>query len=170
MDAVASGGDLAGESAVSDQEASQQVLERGAAVRRTYVGVAQEVRTGGDPIVGTFDLLGGADVDLELVAKNGAPLQVEPWQVHVGHWATLEMTVDTASGFALHAMHADEDSSWLLRFAPGVPSDVVVHLECTSSTHGCTPYRQPREACSAGWSCDEGLRCQMPEEVCVQDP
>lgn len=165
--AVACNGGLTGEVAGLDQQASLASLEQGAAVQRTYVGVTQQVQTGGHPVVGAFDLLGGADLDLELVAKDGAPLRAELWQVHVDHWATLAMTVDDSSGFALHALHASEDSSWVLRFAPGAPSDVVVHLACTGSTRGCTPRLQPGEACPAGWLCDEGLTCEVQGGVCV---
>lgn len=164
--AAACGGDRAGEEAVSDQEASLASLESGAAVQRTYVGVTQDVHTGPAPVVGTFDLLGGADVDLEIVAKDGQPLEVELWQIHVDHWGTLALTVDASSGFALHELHADEDSSWLLRFPAGAPEDVVVHIDCTGSTHGCTPWLQPGDFCPVGWACDEGLVCKVPGDVC----
>ena len=72
-----------------------------------------------------------------------------------------------AAGFALQSLHADEDSSWLLRFPPGAPTDVVVDLECDDSTHGCTPFGQPGDACTGGWRCDEGLTCEVPGETCV---
>jgi hypothetical protein len=169
VSAAACGGDLAGEGNISNQEASLGSLEKGAAVQRTYVRVTQQVHTGAHPVVGTFDLLGGADANLELVAKDGAPLQVELWQVHVDRWATLAMTVDDASGFALHTLHADEDSSWALRFPAGLPADVVVHIECQDSTHGCTPFLQPGDLCPEGWQCDEGLTCKVPGDVCVAD-
>ena len=164
---AACGGELTGEGAISNQEASLSTLESGAAVRRTYVGVTQDVHTGPAPVVGTFDLLGGADVDMELAAKDGQPLQVELWQVHVDHWATLALTVDDPSGFALHALHATEDSSWLLRFPAGAPEDIVVQIDCTGSTNGCTPLLQPGETCPIGWPCDEGLVCKVPGDVCV---
>ena len=169
VSAAACGGDLAGERSTSNQEASLGSLENGAAVHRTYVGVTQDLQTGAQPVVGTFDLLGGADIDMELVAKNGAPLQVELWQVHVDRWATLAMTVDEGSGFALQQLHADEDSSWLLRFPSGTPADVVVHIECQDSTHGCTPFLQPGDLCPEGWQCDEGLTCKVPGDVCVAE-
>ena len=169
VSAAACGGSLAGEEQISNQEANLVTLERGATVQRAYLGVTQVVHTGPHPLVGTFDLLGGADVDMELVAKDGAPLQVELWQLHVDRWATLAMTVDEPSGFALHELHADEDSSWLLRFPAGVPDDVVVSLHCTGSTNGCTPFVQPGDACPDGWQCDEGLTCKVPGEVCVAD-
>jgi hypothetical protein len=164
---AACGGELAGEGAISNQEASLSSLESGATLGRTYVGVSQDIHTGPAPVVGTFDLLGGADVDLEIVAKDGQPLEVELWQIHVDHWATLALTVDAPSGFALHELHADEDSSWLLRFPAGAPEDIVVHIDCTDSTHGCTPYLQPGQMCPIGWQCDEGLVCKVPGDVCA---
>jgi len=166
---AACGGELAREAEISNQEASLSTLESGAAVRRTYVGVTQDVHTGPAPVVGTFDLLGGADVDMELVAKDGQPLEVELWQVHVDHWATLVLTVDAPSGFALHRLHAAEDSSWLLRFPAGAPEDIVVHIDCTDSTNGCTPFLQPGEVCPIGWQCDEGLVCKVPGDVCAAE-
>jgi hypothetical protein len=165
--AVACRGEVAGEAVISNQDESLQALESGASVQRTYLGVTQEVETGSKPVVGTFDLLGGADVDLEIVAKNGAPLQFELWQVHVDRWATLAFTVNEESGFALHEVHTDEDSSWLLRFPAAVPSDVVVNITCEDSTHGCTPFLQPGQPCPVGWQCDEGLVCKVPGDVCV---
>jgi hypothetical protein len=183
---VACGGDLAGAGGepVNNQEASLASLESGATQQRAYVGVTQDVRVGSQPAVGTFDLLGGADVDIELATKDGAPLVAELWQVHVAprttaagagdgarapgqSWATLALTVDEDSGFALHSLHADEDSSWLLRFAPGAATDVVVHIDCGGGLHGCTPFLQPGDRCPAGWQCDQGLTCEIPGDVCV---
>jgi hypothetical protein len=169
VSAAACGGSLAEEKTVSDQEASLRSLESGAAVQRAYLGVTQDVLVGAHPVASTFDLLGGADIDMELVAKNGAALHVELWQVHVDKWATLAMTVDDPSGFALHEVHADEDSSWLLRFAAGAPADVVVNIHCEDSTSGCTPFVQPGDPCNDGWQCDEGLTCKVPGEVCVAE-
>jgi hypothetical protein len=167
---AACGGELAGEATISNQDSSLEALESGATVERTYLGVTQNIETGPAPVVGTFDLLGGADVDLEIVAKNGAPLEFELWQVHVDKWATLDFTVDEASGFALHELHTDEDSSWLLRFPAGAATDVVVSITCEDSTHGCTPLLQPGQLCPIGWPCDEGLVCKVPGDVCAVAP
>jgi hypothetical protein len=169
--AVACGGDLAGAGGepVSNQEATLASLQDGASQQRTYVGVTQDIRIGGRPAVGTFDLLGGADVDIELVTKDGAPLVAELWQVHVDKWATLALTIDEDSGFSLHALHADEDSSWLLRFASGMSRDVVVHIDCGGGLQGCTPYLQPGDRCPVGWQCDQGLTCKIPGDVCVTE-
>jgi hypothetical protein len=169
VSAAACGGSLAGEEKISDQEANLATLESGAAVQRAYLGVTQDVRVGSRPVVGTFDLLGGADVDLELVAKAEAALHVELWHIHVDRWATLAMTVDDPSGFALHELHADEDSSWLLRFPAGLPGDVVVSIHCEDSTSGCSPFVQPGDPCPDGWQCDEGLTCKVPGDVCVAE-
>jgi hypothetical protein len=168
---VACGGDLAGTGGepVSNEETTLASLEQGATQGRTYIGVTQDVHVGQGPAIGTFDLVGGSDVDIELATKDGAPLVAELWQVHVDKWATLALTVDEDSGFALHALHADEDSSWLLRFAGGTSSDIVVHIDCTGGLHGCTPFLQPGDRCPAGWRCDQGLTCQVPGDVCVEE-
>ncbi len=170
---VACGGPSTAERSISHQEASLAALEQGATMTRAYLGTTQDVVVGARPVVGTFDLLGGADVNLELVAKDGAPLQVELWQVHVGAkvapWATLEHVVDAPSGFSLHPLHADEDSAWVLRWPAGSPGEVVVNIACVDSTHGCTPFQQPGQRCPAGWACDQGLRCQVPGDVCVEE-
>lgn len=170
---VACGGTLAGTGGepVSNEEAPLASLEQGATEQRTYVGVTQDVHVDGNPAVGTFDLVGGSDVDIELVTKDGAPLVAELWQVHVDKWATLALTVDENSGFALHTLHADEDSSWLLRFAGGMSSDIVVHIDCTGTggLGACTPFLQPGDRCPEGWQCDQGLTCHVPGDVCVVD-
>lgn len=167
--ALACGGDLAGEGAepTGSQTATLASLETDAAVRRTYLGVTQEMTARGRAAVGIFDLVGGADVDVELATKNGAPLVADLWQVHVDREADLVFTVDEPSGFALHAMHADEDSRWLLRLPPGRDEDVVVHVDCVGGRGECAPLQQPGESCPAGWSCDEGLVCKVPGDVCV---
>ncbi len=166
---TACGGRTAGVAPTASQTQSVAALEQDAVPRRAYVGVEQLVRVGGLPIASTFDLLGGADVDLEIAARDGAPLRFELWQVHLDHRADLVWTVDASSGFALRALHADEDSAWLLRFPPAAPADVVVSISCTASVLGCTPFLQPGERCPEGWQCDQGLACHVPGEVCEPD-
>jgi len=141
-------------------------LEQGSNVTRTYLGTTQQVAIDGKPVVGAFDLLGGAQVEIEIASREGQPVRFELWQVHVGGWASMVSTVDSRSGFALQALHTDEDSSWILRFLPGTPEQVVVRLDCTGSTHGCTPFLQPGDSCPAGWQCDEGLTCVVPGDTC----
>jgi hypothetical protein len=163
---AACGGNRGGEGTISNQESSLTLLESGATIQRTYLGFTQDVAIGTLPVVGTFDLLGGSDVNMEIVAQDGQPLAFELWQVHVDKWATLTLTVDESSGFSLRELHVDEDSSWLLRFPSGAPHDVVVHIDCQDSTHGCTPFQQPGQACPIGWACDEGLVCHVPGDTC----
>ncbi len=59
-------------------------LERGSSVTRTYLGSTQEVAIAERPVVGTFDLLGGAQVEIEVATREGQPVRFELWQVHVG--------------------------------------------------------------------------------------
>lgn len=141
-------------------------LEQGAAVTRTYLGTTQVVSIDEKPVVGTFDLLGGAQVEVEIATRDGQPVRYELWQVHVGGWANMVSTIDSRSGFALQSLQADEDSSWVIEFLPDVPEQVVVRIDCTGSTHGCTPFLQPGDACPAGWQCDEGLTCVVPGDTC----
>jgi hypothetical protein len=147
-------------------EKSVASLEQGSSVTRTYLGATQVVAVDARPVVGTFDLLGGAQVEIEIATRDGSPVRYELWQQHVDGWATLVTTVDSRSGFALQALHADEDSSWVLRFLPDVPEQVVVRIDCLESTHGCTPFQQPGESCPAGWQCDQGLTCVVPGDTC----
>jgi hypothetical protein len=141
-------------------------LEQGSSVTRTYLGATQVVAIDDSPVVGTFDLVGGAEVEIEIATREGQPVRYELWQVHVDGLASLVTTVDSRSGFALQSLHADEDSSWVLRFLPDVPESVVVRLDCTGSTHGCTPFLQPGDSCPAGWQCDQGLTCVVPGDTC----
>ncbi|HEX8795150.1 MAG TPA: hypothetical protein VF765_29585 [Polyangiaceae bacterium] len=141
-------------------------LEQGSSVTRTYLGTTQVLAMGDKPVVGTFDLLGGAQVEIEIATRQGQPVRFELWQVHVGGSASMVTTVDSRSGFALESLHADQDSSWAIRFLPDVPAQIVVRIDCTGSTHGCTPFVQPGERCPAGWQCDEGLTCVSPGNTC----
>lgn len=147
-------------------QASLTSLEQGSSVTRTYLGTTQDLAVGDKPVVGTFDLLGGAQVEMEIATHQGQPVRFELWQVHVDGSASLISTIDSRSGFALQSLHADEDSSWMLRFLPDVPEDVVVRIDCTGSTHGCTPFLQPGDRCPAGWQCDQGLTCVEPGDTC----
>lgn len=156
-------------SGAEDSAASQMNLtdlEQGSSVTRTYLGTTQVVSIDRAPVVGTFDLLGGAQVEIEIATREGQPVRFELWQVHVGGWATMVTTVDSRSGFALESLHADEDSTWVLEFLPDVPEQIVVRIDCTGSTHGCTPFLQPGDACPAGWQCDQGLTCVVPGDIC----
>lgn len=156
-------------SGVEDSPASQMTLsalEQGSNVTRTYLGTTQVVAVDRTPVVGTFDLLGGAQVEIEIATREGQPVRFELWQVHVGGSASMVTTVDSKSGFALQSLHADQDSSWVIRFLPSEPEQIVVRIDCTGSTHGCTPFLQPGDRCPAGWQCDEGLTCVSPGNTC----
>jgi len=52
-------------------------LEQGSNVTRTYLGATQVVAIDRTPVVGTFDLLGGAQVELEIATREGQPVRYE---------------------------------------------------------------------------------------------
>jgi hypothetical protein len=163
------GGQIAGTALLEGRGETSTVaaLEQGAAVRRVYVGSTNELDVGSGTVAGTFDLRGGADVELEVVTRDASPLTFELWQAHVDGTATLVDPVDASSGFALDRIRADEDARWLLVFPEAAAgTQAFVRMDCVGGAHGCTPGRQPGESCPAGWSCDEGLECALPLGAC----
>jgi hypothetical protein len=165
LSASACGGQSEAGLATSADELRVDELEALSRVVRTYLGAEQVVPVGPKPVVGTFDLVGGARIDVEIAARDGAPLRFELWQTHVDGWATLVWTLDVRSGFALRELEATEDSSWVLRFPAAAPADVVVSITCLGRSR-CAPRQQPGETCPAGWECDQGLTCRLPGAVC----
>jgi hypothetical protein len=141
-------------------------LEQGATVQRAYVGSTNTLVLGAAPVVATFDLVGGAQVELEVATADSSPLRYELWRVRRGGSATLVSPVDARSGFHLDRVVTTEDSGWALVFPAGSAGQALVHMDCVAETHGCTPARQPGESCPAGWSCDQGLSCQLPIGAC----
>jgi hypothetical protein len=163
------GGQIAGTSSGSSQGDVSTVtdLESGASVRRVYVGSTNVLDVGSAAVAATFDLLGGTDLELEVVTADASPLTFELWQAHVDGTATLVDPVDASSGFALDRIRPDEDARWLLVFPGTRPGTrALVRMDCVAGIHGCTPERQPGESCPAGWSCDEGLECALPVGAC----
>jgi hypothetical protein len=160
------GGEVVGVGRPNGQLSTVGQLEQGANIQRAYVGVDNRVPVGAIPVVTPFDLVGGAQVQLEVVTPDSSPVRFEVWQAHVDEQATLLMPVDAPSGFALENVDATEDGSWMIVF-PALPvGQVIVHMDCVGGEHGCSPARQPGESCPAGWSCDEGLACQLPVGAC----
>jgi hypothetical protein len=178
--------DLAEAPATSDEDAGAATLtslEQGAAtVQHLYLGAWQDFTLDAAPIVGTFDLVGGAQVEIRTATRDGLPMRFEIWQVHSGiSWGkgpgspadpavTLFTTVDTPSGSALQALHADEDSSWLVRVLADHPEGIALRIDCTAGAASwggaCTPLLQPGQACPGSWQCDEGLACVVPGDTC----
>jgi hypothetical protein len=164
--ATGCGGEVAGVGGSNAALSTVGKLEAGATVQRAYVGVDNRVPVGATPVVTPFDLVGGAQIELEVVTPDSSPVEFELWQAHVDGEATLVMPVDAPSGFALEDVDATEDSTWLIVF-PSLPAgQVIVHMDCVGGNHGCSPELQPGDDCPAGWSCDEGLVCQLPVGVC----
>jgi hypothetical protein len=141
-------------------------LSSGATTARAYVGVDNNLSLGGTPVVATTDLVGGSQIELEVVTADSSPVRFEVWSVGVDGTATLEAPVDAQSGFALQSINPKQDGTWAVFFEGGQTSSVIVHMDCTGGLHGCAQLRQPGETCPAGWTCDEGLACQLPIGVC----
>jgi hypothetical protein len=142
-------------------------LEDGAATVRAYVGLTNRFAIGGAPLVATFDVVGGARLELEVATLDASPLRFELWQAHTDGRATLRDPVEAPSGFALDRIEADEDATWVLVFPPATPiAQALVRMDCVGGIRGCTPERQPGESCPAGWSCDVGLACALPIGAC----
>jgi hypothetical protein len=142
-------------------------LQEGAATGRAYVGATNRFAVGGAPVVATFDLLGGARVEVEVATLDASPVRFELWQAHVDGTATLSDPVDAPSGFALDRIEADEDARWVLVFPAATPrAQALVRMDCVGGIRGCAPELQPGESCPAGWSCDVGLACALPIGAC----
>jgi hypothetical protein len=151
----------------TDQAVSTlSALESGATTQRAYVGVTNEYTVGPVPVVAAFDLLGGAQIETEVVTRDGSPLRFEVWRVRLDGTADLEVPVDSRSGFALQQVDADENGTWLLRFPAGADATVRVHMDCIGGARGCSVAQQPGDSCPAGWSCDVGLQCELPIGAC----
>ncbi len=164
--AVGCGGTTAGFTLPDEESSTISALEAGATVQRAYVGVTNQVAIGAVPVVAAFDLLGGAQVEIEVATRDSSPVRFELWRVRVDGTASLESPVDSRSGFALQRVTADENGTWLLRFPSAAQATALVHMDCLGGIHGCTPARQPGETCPAGWSCDTGLGCELPIGAC----
>jgi Kazal-type serine protease inhibitor domain len=160
------GGKIDGIPSSNGLSSSVSELEQGATVQRAYLGVDDHVTVGPVRVVTPFALVGGAQVELEVVTPDSSPVRFELWQAHVDGSTTLVMPVDAPSGFALEDIEATEDGTWVLTFPVLPPGQVIVHMDCVGGQHGCAVARQPGETCPAGWSCDEGLACELPVGVC----
>jgi hypothetical protein len=160
------GGHSAGVIATDEEGSNLASIEQGASVQRAYLGVTQHVAVGVEPVVSTFDLIGGSQAELEVASHDGAPVRFELWRVRVDGTASLLVPVDSRSGFALQPIDPEEDGTWALRFPVASSNDVLVRMDCIGGLHGCAQTRQPGESCPAGWSCDVGLACQLPVGVC----
>ncbi len=163
---AACGGKTDGITPVHDEGSTLATLEQGAILERAYVGVDDHMPVGGMPVVATMGLLGGSQLELEVVTPDASPVRFEVWRVRADGTATLEIPVDAPSGFALENIAPDEDGTWVLRFPATAPGDVIVHADCTGGLHGCAQLLQPGEHCPAGWQCDQGLTCELPIGAC----
>jgi hypothetical protein len=164
--AAGCGGTSAGIQSLSERTSTMSALAAGATEQRAYLGVDDDMTLGVAPVLATMDLVGGAQIELEVVTPDASPIRFEVWRVRHDGSATLEIPVDAASGFALEQIDADEDGTWAVRFPGEQQGEVIVHMDCIGGMHGCAQTRQPGETCPAGWTCDVGLDCELPVGVC----
>jgi hypothetical protein len=165
--AAGCGGKTVGEIPSTNEGASTLGdLKSGAILERAYFGVDGHMPVGGMPVLATLNLLGGSQVELEVVTPDASPVRFEVWRVRGDGTATLEIPVDASSGFALENVAPDEDGTWAIRFPATAPGDVIVHMDCVGGLHGCARWLQPGDFCPVGWQCDQGLACELPVGVC----
>jgi hypothetical protein len=141
-------------------------LESGALEQRVYVGVDNDLTIGASPVLTTMGLLGGGQVELEVVTPDGSPIEFEVWRTQRDGVATLEIPVEASSGFALEDIDPEETGTWALLFPRQTSRAVIVHMDCVGGLYGCAQSLQPGESCPAGWTCDTGLSCELPIGVC----
>jgi len=164
--AAGCGGVTAGVGSVSQEASTMSALRSGATEQRAYVGMDNRVTLGAAPVLATMDLLGGSQLELEVVTPDGSPVRFEVWRARNDGTVTLEMPVDATSGFALEDIDPFEDGTWVVLFPGRQRGDVIVHTDCVGGLRGCAQTRQPGESCSPGWTCDVGLVCEVPGCVC----
>jgi len=168
--AAGCGGTTAGVGWGSKEASTISALESGATEQRAYVGTDNHVTLGAAPALATMDLLGGSQLQLEVVTPDGSPVKFEVWRARNDGTVTLEMPVDATSGFALEDIAPVEDGTWVVVFAGEQRGDVIVHTDCVAGLRGCAQTRQPGETCPPGWACDVGLACNLPGPVCGKPP
>jgi hypothetical protein len=164
--AAGCGGTTAGVGSVSKEASTLSALESGATEQRAYLGMDNRLALGGAPVVATMDLLGGSQLQLEVVTPDGSPVRFAVWRARNDGTVTLEMPVDATSGFALEDIDPVEDGTWVVVFPGSQRGDVIVHTDCVGGLRGCAQTRQPGETCPPGWACDVGLECDLPGPVC----
>jgi hypothetical protein len=166
--AAGCGGITAGVGSGSKESSTLEALESGATEQRAYVGTDNHVTLGAAPALATMGLLGGSQLELEVVTPDGSPVAFQVWRARTDGTVTLELSVDATSGFALEDVDPFEDGTWVVVFPAGPTKDVIVHADCVGGLHGCAETRQPGETCPPGWACDEGLACVRG--TCVPQP
>ncbi|MGH7297288.1 MAG: Kazal-type serine protease inhibitor domain-containing protein [Polyangiaceae bacterium] len=165
--ATACGGTTAGvEPSANKRISTLDSLASGATHSRAYLGTDDRVAMGAAPALATLGLLGGGQIELEVVTPDGSPVRFEVWRARGDGTATLEIPVNAASGFALEEIDPQEDGTWAILFPGAQRGTAIVHLDCVAGPRGCMLERQPGQLCPAGWDCDEGLECELPVGVC----
>jgi hypothetical protein len=164
--AAGCGGTTTGVASIGKESTTTSVLESGATQQRAYLGVDNRLTLGAAPVLATMDLLGGSQLELEVVTPDGSPVRFQVWRERNDGTATLEMPVDATSGFALEDIDPEEDGDWVVLFPGEQRGDVIVHTDCVGGLRGCAQTRQPGETCPAGWTCDVGLACELTIGVC----
>ena len=160
------GGTTAGISSTSGRVSTMAALQAGASCQPAYLGMDNHVPIGASPSVASLALLGGSQVEVEVVTPDGSPVRFEIWRARVDGPTTLEIPVDASSGFALEELDPTEDGTWAIVFPPAAQGTAIVHMDCIGGLRGCMQRRQPGQTCPPGFACDEGLSCELPIGVC----
>lgn len=148
------------------RHASNVTIGENAALSRLYFDVTNTVSVQ-EETTGTFDLIAGAQVELEVVTTNGSPLRYELLRIRKDGSTELLNAFHVDSGFSLTTFNASSDGEYVVHF-PQVDEaqSIVVHMECKGDGKRCAPSMQPGEACMAGHECDDGLLCYPNQGVC----
>src|SRR5262245_24077688 len=135
--------------ATSLRRASRVEIGENASINHLYFDVTNTIALTGEA-TGTFDLVAGARVELEVVTTNGSLLRYELLRLRNDGTTELLNAFHVDSGFSLTTFYASSDGQYILHFPElDEPRDVVVHMECKGDGKRCSPAMQPGEGCMA---------------------
>jgi hypothetical protein len=128
---------------------------------RVYYGLTNPLAIDGRPTLATFELTAGSRVELEIATRDGSPLVFELHRVRRDGTTELLDPVHATSGFHLGEIEASSTGTFVLYFpaADAREVTVLVHMDCRQTASRCAVTRQPGEACTQAFPCDEGLTC-----------
>jgi len=112
------------------RRASSVSIGEDTALERLYFDVTNTVAVGANTeTAGGFDLVAGAQVELEVVTTNGSPLRYELLRLRKDGSTELLNAFHVDSGFSLTTFYAANDGLYVVHF-PQVDEaqDVVVHM------------------------------------------
>ena len=147
------GGTTAGVTSGSGRVSTLAALGAGATRQTAYLGGDNLVTLGAPPVMESMALLGGGQVELEVVSPDGSPIRFEVWRAHVDGTTTLEIPVDAASGFALEELIRPKTGpgpSCSREDRPAAPSFTsTASAACTGACSGGSPVSRALPASTA---------------------